>query len=66
MKLTVLLENFAGSDFGAEHGLSYLIEIDNERILFDTGHSDLFIKNADRLGISIQNYVEKIILSHGH
>ncbi len=66
MKLTVLTENTAGSHFGAEHGLSYLIEIDGEKILFDTGHSDVFIKNAEKLGISIHNEIEKVVLSHGH
>ena len=46
MELTVLTENTAGGRLGAEHGLSYLIEHDGKTILFDTGHSDLFLKNA--------------------
>ena len=66
IKITILTENVAGGRFLAEHGLSYLIEIDGEKILFDTGHSDVFLKNAKRLGIDIQNEVEKVILSHGH
>ena len=66
MKLTVLTENIAGGHFQAEHGLSYLIETDNEKILFDTGHSNVFIKNAEKLGFSLQNEVEKVVLSHGH
>ncbi len=66
MKLTVLTENVAGGKFLAEHGLSYLIEIDGEQILFDTGHSDVFLKNAKTLGIDIHKNVQKIILSHGH
>ncbi len=66
MRLTVLTENNAGDLFLAEHGLSYLIGIDNEKILFDTGHSDVFIKNAEKMGISPQNEIEKVILSHGH
>ena len=36
------------------------------KILFDTGHSNVFIRNAEKIGISIQNEVEKIVLSHGH
>ncbi len=66
MKLTVLTENNAGANFGAEHGISYLIEIDGEKILFDTGHSNLFLKNAEQSGIDIHREVQKVVLSHGH
>jgi 7,8-dihydropterin-6-yl-methyl-4-(beta-D-ribofuranosyl)aminobenzene 5'-phosphate synthase len=66
MKLTVLTENLAGGHFLAEHGLSYLIEYDGKTILFDTGHSDVFIKNAAKLGIDLQEKVDLVILSHGH
>lgn len=66
MKVTVLTENIAGGKYLAEHGLSYLLEMDDEQILFDTGHSDVFLKNAEKLGIDIQNEVEKVVLSHGH
>ena len=66
MKITVLTENVAGGNFLAEHGLSYLIEINGEKILFDTGHSDVFLKNAKLLGIDIENEVKTVILSHGH
>ncbi len=66
MKLTILTDNIAGGRFLAEHGLSYLIEIDDEKILFDTGRSDVFLQNAKRLGIDIQNEVHTVVLSHGH
>ena len=66
MKLTVLTENCAGSGFLAEHGLSYLIEHEGEKFLFDVGHTDVFIKNAQILGIDIKKEVDKIVLSHGH
>ena len=66
MKICVLTENCAGGHFLAEHGLSYLIEIDGEKILFDTGHTDVFLKNAEKLGIDVHNEVKKIVLSHGH
>lgn len=64
MKLTVLVENIASGKLKAEWGLSYLIESD-ERILFDTGASDLFLKNAQLLHLNL-NSVEKVLLSHGH
>jgi 7,8-dihydropterin-6-yl-methyl-4-(beta-D-ribofuranosyl)aminobenzene 5'-phosphate synthase len=66
LKITVLTENAAGGKLLAEHGLSYLVEIDGEKILFDAGHSDVFLKNALHLGIDIQNEVKTVVLSHGH
>ena len=64
MRLSVLVENVASVGFKAEHGLSYFIEAD-EKILFDTGHSDLFLQNAQKLNIDLAS-VEKVVLSHGH
>ncbi len=66
IKVHILTENIAGKTFLAEHGLSYLIEIDGEKILFDTGHSDVFLKNALKLGFDIESQVEQVVLSHGH
>ena len=66
MKLTVLTENNAGSHFLAEHGISYLIECDDKTILFDTGNTDVFMKNALLKEINLQEKVDLIVLSHGH
>ena len=66
MKLYVLTENMAGDKFLAEHGLSYFIEHDGQTILFDTGHSDVFLKNAKMLGIDIHRDINIVVLSHGH
>lgn len=66
MKITVLAENTAVSnDFGAEHGLSLLIESDGKKILFDMGQTDLFASNASLLGINLSD-VDIAFLSHGH
>lgn len=65
MILTVLSENEASGNFLAEHGLSYLIEYKGEKLLFDTGHSDVFLKNAKQLNINLDE-VETVVLSHGH
>lgn len=64
MKLTVLTENVAGRNCLAEFGLSYLIEAD-KKILFDTGNSNVFLTNAHRLGISLDD-ADMVVLSHGH
>lgn len=66
MELHVLTENQAGGRFLAEHGLSYLIEIDGKKVLFDTGHTDVFLQNAKKLGFDIENDVKTVVLSHGH
>ena len=65
MKLYILTENTAGGDFAAEHGLSYLIETNDQKVLFDSGNTDIFLKNAEKLGIDL-NTVNTIVLSHGH
>ena len=65
-KITTLVENAVyGRSLQAEHGLSLLIESEGYKILFDTGQSDLFIRNAALLDIDIAE-VDFLILSHGH
>ncbi len=66
MTITVLTDNTAGGRFLAEHGLSYIIEHNNKKILFDTGHSDVFLKNAEKLNIDIHHSIDLVVLSHGH
>ena len=66
IKLTVLSENSAGSGFLAEHGLSYLVQDGQTSVLFDTGASDVFLQNAKRLGLNVDELVTTIVLSHGH
>ena len=48
MKLTVLADNntFIDQYYLGEPAVSYYIEIDDCRILFDTGYSDAFLRNA--------------------
>jgi len=66
MKITVLAENTTKNDeLKTEHGLSLYIETQKHKILFDTGQSDLFIRNAKKLGIDLSE-VNFAILSHGH
>ena len=67
MKITILSENLTFTDehFFGEPGPSYWIEADGKHILFDTGFSDLYIKNAKKLGVDL-SMTDVIILSHGH
>ena len=67
MKLTVLCDNYTLIDryFLGEPALSFLIETEGKSFLFDTGYSDVFIKNAEKMGIDL-NSIDGIFLSHGH
>lgn len=67
LKISTLIENQPSNtkDLYYEHGLSLLIQIDNTNILFDTGQSGNFIKNAKKLSINL-NTLDYVILSHGH
>ena len=66
MKWTVLADNRTNDRaLETEHGLSILLETERHRILLDTGASDLFIRNARRLGIDLST-VDYVFISHGH
>lgn len=48
-----------------EHGLSVYMECGVGKLLLDTGASDLFIRNAEALGIDLRE-VDYCLISHGH
>jgi 7,8-dihydropterin-6-yl-methyl-4-(beta-D-ribofuranosyl)aminobenzene 5'-phosphate synthase len=49
----------------AEWGLSILVEVDNLKILLDTGYSISAAYNAPLLGVDL-SAIDKIVLSHSH
>ena len=68
MRVTTLIENRPSetdSQLVAEWGLSLHINFNGHNILFDTGTSGLFAKNADHLSINLAS-IEIAILSHHH
>nr|WP_319395501.1 MBL fold metallo-hydrolase [uncultured Desulfobacter sp.] len=67
MDLTVLLDNNTLIDryLTAEPGLSILIEDEEITVLFDLGYSDLFLKNAEKLGKDL-SCLDFLVLSHSH
>ena len=66
MKIVVLSDNKKTCEsFESEHGLSVYIETENQRCLLDVGASDIFIRNAERLGVDIKS-VDLLFISHGH
>jgi 7,8-dihydropterin-6-yl-methyl-4-(beta-D-ribofuranosyl)aminobenzene 5'-phosphate synthase len=66
MKLTILVDNNTLIDryFLAEPGVAYLIEHNNVQYLFDAGYSDIFIRNAWKMGKDLLN-LDAVIISHG-
>ncbi|WP_066504811.1 MBL fold metallo-hydrolase [Abyssisolibacter fermentans] len=65
MKLSVLVDNNAMNIMYAEWGLSYYIEESDKKILFDLGSSNLFIENAEKMKINLED-LDYVVISHGH
>lgn len=67
VKLTILADNRSSDParFPTEHGLSILLDTGSLLILLDTGASDLFVRNARKLGVNLAE-VDYVFLSHGH
>ncbi len=67
MRLTVLTENTARIDVYclAEPAVCYAIEDEGRHILFDTGYSDVYLRNAKKLGLDLSR-TDTVVLSHGH
>lgn len=65
-RITVLSENIAHDDgLKPEYGLSLWIEVDGVKILFDTGQSDNFARNAERINVPLEQ-ADFLVVSHGH
>lgn len=67
VSVTTLIENTLGEhlQLHAEHGLSFYVEAGERKFIFDTGSSNLFLKNAELLGIDLK-VVDSVFISHGH
>ena len=67
MKLKVLVDNNTYIDeyYFGEPAVSYYIEDEDTKILFDAGYSDLYIRNAKKMNISLKE-ISTIAISHGH
>lgn len=66
VKIVVLLENTTeSSKLKCKHGLSLYAETERHKILFDMGSNDLFLRNAETLGVDIAD-IDIAVISHGH
>ena len=66
MRIINLVENELGeSGCEAAHGLSFYVETENHKLLFDSSPSELVIRNAQKLGVDLTT-IDTVILSHSH
>ncbi|HWQ75386.1 MAG TPA: MBL fold metallo-hydrolase [Syntrophomonas sp.] len=66
IKYTVLVDNLSDSSgLMGEHGLSILCQIDNQKILIDTGAGKALFVNAGQLNVDLSE-IDAVILTHGH
>lgn len=69
VKVTVVIDNSvpinSSRPFLGEHGLSMLLEIDDQRLLLDTGQTGAVIHNLGLLGIAPAT-LDAVVISHGH
>lgn len=67
LRIITLIENMPDDEnrLAFEHGFSVFLEVNGKRILFDTGQSGAFVKNAEALGVKLSE-VDAVVLSHGH
>lgn len=66
-RLSVLVDDTVTSDkYLTEHGVSILVELPNgHRWLMDAGTTDIFLLNAQRMGLNLDG-LSGIAISHGH
>ena len=67
MKLRILCDNNTYIDqyFLGEPAFSCYIEAEDARVLLDVGYSDVFLRNAEKMGIDL-SALTHVVLSHGH
>jgi 7,8-dihydropterin-6-yl-methyl-4-(beta-D-ribofuranosyl)aminobenzene 5'-phosphate synthase len=67
MKLSVLVDNNTLIDryFLGEPAVSYFLETESVKVLFDVGYSDVFLRNAHKLRIDVCS-ADYVAISHGH
>ncbi|MFA6929389.1 MAG: MBL fold metallo-hydrolase [Lentisphaeria bacterium] len=66
LRLVLLNDNQGKPGFVTEHGFALWIEMDHQRILFDSGNDgSVLVANAAAAGVDLSS-VDSLVLSHGH
>ncbi|MCI8276142.1 MAG: MBL fold metallo-hydrolase [Lachnospiraceae bacterium] len=65
MLAKILIDNQSKNELVCEWGLAVYLEYEGHRLLLDTGTTGVFVKNAESMGVSLED-VEYGVLSHAH
>jgi 7,8-dihydropterin-6-yl-methyl-4-(beta-D-ribofuranosyl)aminobenzene 5'-phosphate synthase len=66
MKLKIVHDNEARPGFEKGWGFSCLIELEDEKILFDTGwDGNVLLSNLEKLGVRPEE-IKRVVISHAH
>ena len=66
MRIVNLIEDTKGvENCHYEHGLSFYIETKKHKLLLDTGATNSFLENAQKLGVDLTK-IDTVVISHGH
>lgn len=65
MLVKVLIENTPADGLCGEHGLCLYVEYNGKKYLIDSGASELFVANADKMGVDLGE-IDTAFLSHAH
>jgi len=66
MIIKAIVENLSfDKEIKPKQGLSLFIETNGLKILFDLGSDDLFIENAKKMNVDLQD-IDIVVISHGH
>lgn len=67
VRITALMDDKPSEHLAlkAEHGLSFYLEADDKKILFDCGATGVTLRNAQRLGICLKS-LDAVVISHSH
>lgn len=67
MQCRIIIDNTPdpGGKLECEHGLSLVIDTGNQKWLLDSGASDLFAQNAQKMGYNLGD-IDYLVLSHAH